>query len=93
MTPLSAMNVGHAQCALFMPMNIATRVYVESFQELCISIQFTRRPESPSKNLLGIHCTEYATYSCVRVNIRPYHVCLNLELSIPGMILSIRCRS
>lgn len=53
MTPLSAMDVGHAQYALFLSMNIATRVYVEFFHKLCISIRLACRPESPSKHLLG----------------------------------------
>lgn len=76
-TPLSAMDVGHAQYALFLSMDIATRVYVDFFHKLCINIQFTFRPESRSKHLLGNHCTEYGMHSCVRVNIRPHHVCVN----------------
>lgn len=93
------MDVGHAQYALFMSMNNLTRVYVEYFHKLCISIQFTRRPESPSKHILRNQCTEYGMHSYVRVNMRPYHVCLdrsvvnskrNVEVSIPGIMSRIQ---
>lgn len=74
MTPLSTMDVGHAQCAPFLSMNIATRVYVELFHKLCISIRFARRPESPSKHLLGdepLYGIRNALL-CPSKNIRPY---------------------